>query len=295
MPPATARTRRAAFAFLCAGALCGGFAAILIRLCRYPAPTVACLRMLLAGLALLPFSLGALRRLWRERGLRGLLPLLAPAALLSAHFQLWVLGLQHTSVASATFIFSINPVFFALAQLLAERRRLEPHAWAALALAVGGALWLFLGSRGGLGRLGDLLVLLATLLYVGYLLASRRFAAGVPHAAFAQSIYFWGGLLGLPAALAAGFLAPGGLGDSRSLLALLGLVLFATLIGHTAANFGVRHLPPLTVSFFSLSEPLVATTAAVLLLKEPLPLRALPAYALLAAATLLYLIPAARR
>jgi hypothetical protein len=58
-PPGKAQ--RVALAFLSIGALCGGFASILVRLCRYPAPAVACLRMVLAGLLLLPFCLGELR------------------------------------------------------------------------------------------------------------------------------------------------------------------------------------------------------------------------------------------
>ena len=287
--------RRFALAFLCVGALSGGFASILIRLCRYPAPAVACLRMLLAGILLLPFSLGALHRVWRERGPAGFLRLLAPGLLLSAHFQCWVLGLRHTSVANATFLMSLTPVFFALAQRFGARRPLPAYTLASLGLAAAGAAWLLLRGGGRLGRLGDLLVLAAGLLYVGYLLAARRVAGDLPHLAFAQTIYFWGGLSGLPVALLAGGLPEGALGDSVSLAALAGLVLFPTLIGHTSVNFGVRHLSPLTVSFFSLAEPVVATAAALLLLGEPLATLDLPAYGLFLAATLLYLLHSARR
>jgi drug/metabolite transporter (DMT)-like permease len=292
--------RRFALAFLCVGALSGGFASILIRLCRYPAPAVACLRMLLAGILLLPFSLGALRRAWRERGPGGFLRLLAPGLLLSAHFQCWVLGLRHTSVANATFLMSLTPVFFALAQRFGARpfgarRPLPVYTLVSLALAAAGAAWLLLQGGGRLGRLGDLLVLAAALLYVGYLLAARRVAGDLPHLAFAQTIYFWGGLAGLPVALLAGGLPPGSLEDSVSLAALAGLVLFPTLIGHTSLNFGVRHLSPLTVSFFSLAEPVVATAAALLLLGEPFAPLDLPAYGLFLAATLLYLLSSARR
>ena len=287
--------RRAALAFLSVGALVGGFAAILIRLCRYPAPAVASLRMLLAGILLLPFCLGDLRRIWREGGLSGFLRLLVPGLILSAHFQCWVLGLRHTSVASATFIFSLNPVFFALVQRFGARRRLPAYALASLGLAVAGAVWLFLLGGGRLGRLGDLLALTASLLYVAYLLAARRVAGTVPHLAFAQTIYFWGGLAGLPVALLAGGLPAGSLGDTGSLAALAGLVLFPTLIGHTSLNYGVRHLSPLTVSFFSLAEPILSTAAAALILGETLRPLDLPAYGLFLAATLLFLLCSARR
>jgi drug/metabolite transporter (DMT)-like permease len=289
------RAQRTALAFLSVGALAGGFAAILIRLCRYPAPAVASLRMFLAGILLLPFCLGGLRRIWREGGPAGFLRLLVPGLILSAHFQCWVLGLRHTSVASATFIFSLNPIFFALVQRLGSRRRLPGYALASLGLAAAGALWLFLLGGGRLGRLGDLLALVACLLYVAYLLAARRVAGAVPHLAFAQIIYFWGGLSGLPVALLAGSLAEVRVTDFGSLAALGGLVLFPTLIGHTSMNFGVRHLSPVTVSFFSLAEPILSTAAAALILGEPLRPRELPAYGMFLAATLLYLIASTRQ
>ena len=289
------RPQRAALAFLIVGALSGGFAAIMIRLCRYPAPAVASLRMLLAGIVLLPFCLGDLRRVWREGGVAVFLRLLVPGLILSAHFQCWVLALRHTSVAGATFIMSLNPVFFALAQRFGARRRLPAYALVSLGLAVAGAAWLFLLGGGRLGGLGDLLALAACLLYVAYLLASRRVAGTVPHLAFAQTIYFWGGLAGLPLVLLAGGLGAVRLGDTGSLAALAGLVIFPTLIGHTSLNFGVRHLRPLTVSFFSLAEPIMSTAAAALLLGEPLRPRELPAYGLFLAATLLYLLLSARR
>ena len=91
-------------------------------------------------------------------------------------------------------------------------------------------------------------------------------------------------------ALLAGGLPAGSLGDTGSLAALAGLVLFPTLIGHTSLNFGVRHLSPLTVSFFSLAEPILSTAAAALILGEPLRPLDLPAYGLFLAATLLYLV-----
>jgi drug/metabolite transporter (DMT)-like permease len=251
--------------------------------------------MLLAGLVLLPFCWRKLRLLWAERGLRGLLPLILPGLALAAHFQSWVAGVRLTSVANATFIVSINPVFFALFERFGRRQKVPPYVLGALALGLAGAVWLLLAGRGRLGRLGDLACLAGTLLYVAYLLASRRYSAGVPNLVFVHLIYFWGGLASLPIALIRGELAAINPADTGSALALLGLVALPTLVGHTAVNYGVRHLSPLTVSFFSLAEPLVATAAAALLLGERLQPLELPAYGLLMAATLLYLLFVVRR
>jgi drug/metabolite transporter (DMT)-like permease len=289
------REKRLALAFLAAGALSGGFASIFVKLCRYPAPVVASLRMLLAGLVLLPFCWRELGHLARERGLKGLLVLIVPGLVLAAHFQSWVLGVRLTSVANATFIASLSPVFFALFQRFVGRQKVPPYGLVSLALGLAGAFWLLLTGRGRLGQLGDLACLAGTLLFVVYLLASQRVSAGVPTAAYVHLIYFWGGLASLPIALVRGDLAAVHLSDTGSLLALLGLVFLPTLVGHTAVNYGVRYLAPLTVSFFSLTEPLVATTAAALLLGERLSVLQLPAYGLLLAATLLYLLLGLRR
>jgi drug/metabolite transporter (DMT)-like permease len=114
----------------------------------------------------------------------------------------------------------------------------------------------------------------------------------VPHLTFIHVIYLWGGLLSLPVAL----LIPLSSGaeivwsDPISLLALLALVLFPTLIGHSGFNFAVRHISLLTVSFFTLIEPVTNTLTAALILGEIPRLVEVPGYLLFLGATLLYLL-----
>jgi drug/metabolite transporter (DMT)-like permease len=310
--------RRRALVFLAFGVLSFGFSGVLIKLCRFPPAMIASFRMILAGAVLSPFCVGAWRCFLKERGAAGVLPLLVPGVLLGLHFQAWVVGLKLTTVATGTFIFSINPVFFALAERFVRRRRIPPYALIALVLVVVGALWLFWTKEGSLdvgGRLrGDLLCLLSTLLFVVYLFVSRwvtqtsRFAettksrrptadaqtprpqTAIPHHLYIHIIYLGGGLATLPIALVRGQFGRLDLGDTGSVLAVIGLALFPTLIGHTANNYAVRFLPPLTVSFFTLAEPLLATAAAVLVLTElPAP-EELPTYVLFFAATVFYLV-----
>lgn len=313
---------RTALIFLAFGVLSFGFSGVLIKLCRFPPATIASFRMVLAGAVLTPFCFGAWRRFLAERGLVGVLLLLVPGLLLGLHFHAWVAGLKRTTVANGTFIFSLNPVFFALAERFVRRRRIPPYAVASLAMVVAGAWWLLVVQRGSLGRSGDLLCLAATLLFVVYLLVSRRVtragtpspgqARRVPHHLYIHILYLGGGLATLPLVLlggsgtgggafggpegaAAGMPALGGflglvIGDTGSLLALIGLALFPTLIGHTANNFAVRFLQPLTVSFFTLAEPILATVSAAFVLGEVPAALEVPTYALFLAATVLYLV-----
>jgi drug/metabolite transporter (DMT)-like permease len=284
------RQRRIALLFLSVGAVSFGFCGVLIKLCDFPPAVIASFRMILAGLAVAPFCLGQLRDLFRERGLPGFLLLLIPGLLLGLHFQAWIIGLKRTYVASATFIFSINPLFFALFERFLYKRRIPGYTYIALAMVLGGAYWLFASKGGQLGQTGDFLCLLSTLLFVIYLLVSRRVSGDVPHLLYIHVIYLWGGLLTLPFALAGGGLAQVDLNDVGSVLALLGLALFPTLIGHTSNNYGVRYLNPLTISFFTLAEPIIASFTAVLVLSEVPPIREFPSYALFLGATVLYLV-----
>lgn len=295
----TTPQQRRAIAFILVGELCFGFSSVLTKICRYPPTVIAAFRMILAGLAVTPLCIGALRRLLRERGLGGLLLLAAPGAVLGVHFQAWVIGLKMTSVASASFLISINPVLFAVAERLIYGKRAAWFTWVSLAMVLGGSYWL-LSLRGGrLGQLGDLLCLLSGLLFVVYLLFSRRVSGDVPHLPYIQLVYLWGGLVTVPFALLGiggagrgpwGDLGQVRLADTASLLALVALALFPTLVGHTSNNYGVRHLSPLTVSFFGLAEPVLGTLTAALFLGETPMAREFPAFGLLLAATVFYLL-----
>lgn len=289
------RKQKAAFLFLIVGALSFGISSVLIKLCTYPPTVIASLRMVLAGLVLTPFCIKPLRELLRAKGPAGFLVLLIPGLLLGLHFQAWVIGLKNTYVASATFIFSINPVFFALFERFLYKKRIPGYTYISLALVLGGAYWLFALRGGRLGQSGDFLCLISTLLFVVYLLVSRRVSGDIPHLLYIHIIYLWGGLLTLPFSLAGGQLAQVDLTATGSVLSLLALALLPTLIGHTSTNYGIRYLSPLTVSFFTLSEPITATITAALILAEVPSYREFPAYALFLGATLFYLIKSRAR
>jgi drug/metabolite transporter (DMT)-like permease len=287
--------RKIALLFLAVGAVSFGFSSVLIKLCDFPATVIASFRMILAGLVVMPFCLGQLKKLLRERGLPGFLILLVPGLLLGLHFQAWVIGLKRTYVASASFIFSINPVFFALFERFLYKKRIPVYAYLSLAMVLGGAYWLFASRGGQLGQTGDFLCLLSTLLFVIYLLVSRRVSRKIPHLLYIHVIYLWGGLLTFPFSLAGGDLAAVDPTAVGSLLALLGLALFPTLVGHTSNTYGIRYLSPLTISFFTLTEPIIAALTAVLILSEIPPVREIPSYALFLGATVLYVVKSRKR
>lgn len=288
MPDAPRRHARALL-FLAAGTLTSGIASVIIRVCAFPTGLVASLRILVAGCVLLPFAGSGVAALVRARGVRTLL-VAAPGILLGLHLHLWVAGVRQTAVATATFIFATNPVLFAIAELAAYRRGLSIADWLSLALAAAGGAWLLAaGGSGGWNLAGAGLCLASTVVFVLYLLASEKVSPGIPHPAYLTLIWLAGGLLTLPIALARGEAATPAWMDGGAWLALAALALLPTLVGHGSSTFAVRFFPPLLVSFTTLLEPILSTVAALLVLGERPRSADLPAYALFAAATTLFL------
>jgi len=287
--PEQLQRRTLALLFLCAGTLTFCFSSVFIRLCALPSGMVASLRMVLAGLVLLPFIAPGMRAIVRGRGFLSLLPLAVPGILLGLHFHLWVAGVRQTSVATATFIFATNPVLFAAAEVAVYRRRLSAADWCALALAAAGGAWIVVRGGGGSGLAGDALCFAATVLFVLYLVASEKVSSGMPHPTYVCLIYLAGGLLTLPIALIRGEAARAAWGDGGAWLALAALALLPTLVGHASNTYAVRFFPPILVSFTTLLEPILSSLAALAVLGERPPAAELPAYALFAAATALFL------
>jgi drug/metabolite transporter (DMT)-like permease len=287
--PHPLQRRTLALLLLSVGILTFGLSAIFIRLCAFPSGLVASLRMVLAGAVLAPFVGPGIAAAVRTRGIRRLLPLAIPGILLGLHFQLWVAGVRHTSVATATFIFAANPVLFAIAEVALYRRRLAAADWGALALAGAGGAWLLATGGGGSALIGDVLCIAATVLFVLYVVASQRVSTGTPHPVFVCLIYLVGGLLTLPFALARGEGATSAWTDGGAWLALAALALLPTLIGHASNTYAVRFFPPILVSFTTLLEPILSSAAALVVLGERPRTADLPAYGLFAAATALFL------
>ena len=284
--------KRKAISFLVIGTLSFGFSSVFIKLCKFPPTVIASLRILIAGLVILPFCYRDLKITLVKSPMK-LLLLFIPGLLLGLHFQLWVIGIKLTLVATGTFIFSINPIFFAIGAALFYRERLSLSTTISLVLVLSGSLWLFV-SKGGIinpdeGMFGAIICFLSMLLFVFYLIAVKQFASNLPHLLIIHIIYLWGGLLTLPITFVTGDIYNMNLGDITSVIFLLALVIFPTLIGHTSNNYAVRYFSPLFVSFFTLAEPILSSINAYFILHENPNTMEYPAYILFISATILYL------
>lgn len=206
----------------------------------------------------------------RPHGLADWVALSLPGLFIAADLVAWHWALGITSVANATLLANLAPIFVTLGAFLLFHTPIRPVFAAGLAVAVGGVMVLKGGPAAlGDGQLaGDALAVLAALFYGGYILAVGRLrgrfsvatvmlwtsaaatAATLP-LALAMELVFW------PATLS-------------GWAVLIGLSWVSQVSGQSLITYALAWLPPAFSSLTLLIQPVAAAALAWAILAEPL-------------------------
>jgi drug/metabolite transporter (DMT)-like permease len=182
----------------------------------------------------------------------------------------WHLAINLTSVANATLLPNMAPVFVTLGAWLLWRQRVTGTFLVGLAVAILGAA-LLIGQSFSLSAdnlLGDVLALCTAVFYASYILTTKQVRQNVP----ALTFMAWSGtvcaLLLLPIALLSGetFLPISLVGW----LVLLGLALLSHASGQGLIAYSLAALPATFSSVSLLWQPVMAALLAWLILGEVL-------------------------
>jgi drug/metabolite transporter (DMT)-like permease len=263
--------QRLAFGLLVAAGIGIGFSGIFVRLAEVGPTASAFWRMIIA---LPPLALWMMRE--RARGPAPRLTfhdrfiLALAGALYAAELVLWHWSLGWTSVANATVIANIYPVFVTLGAWLVFRQRTTARFILGLAIAIAGMIVL-VGDKlrlGGGGLEGEALCVATSVFYGGYFLVVVR----LRRAHSVATVMAWGAavaaLILFPLALAAGERVIPPSGSGWLALILLGLVCQAGAQG--AIAYALAHLPASLSAVTLLIQPLTAAVMAWLILAEPI-------------------------
>jgi drug/metabolite transporter (DMT)-like permease len=230
------------------------------RQARPAAPFVVALgRLLVASVVLVILDRGALASAVRALSWRQRATVALAGALLALHFACFLWGLDHTSYPAAVSLVSLEPlgvVVCAWALLGVAPSRAEQLG---VGLATAGAIVVAQGAGEGEHRfIGDLVVVAAVVVFGLYLTVARALKDALPSRSYAALVYVSAsvvmavGTLLVPEA----FRAPAWPLGTRSILAIVGLGLVPTVLGHTAVQTGSRTLPPAIVGLVSPAETL---------------------------------------
>lgn len=182
----------------------------------------------------------------------------------------WHLSIRYTTVADATLLTNLAPIFVTLGAWLVLGERAGTRFFAGMGLALAGA-WLVTGAslRVDPSRLrGDLYGLATAFFYGCYQLCVARLRRSLP----AGRVLLFSSLVSTPVlailALGAGeALWPA---TARGWLIVVGLAFTAQVLGQGLITYGFAHLPAGYSSLTLLFQPLVAALAGWILLGEPL-------------------------
>jgi drug/metabolite transporter (DMT)-like permease len=268
-PISTSRHARLALIALLVGGIAIGGSPIFVRLSEVGPMATAFWRV---SLALLPFLL--ISRVTRQRdetpsGLRDYFFLLLPGVFLAVDLAAWHLSLHMTSVANATLLANLAPVFVTLGSWLIFRTRITPIFLTGLALALAGVIVLKGGPAaiGGGQLAGDATAIVAAIFYAGYMLS-----LGHVRSRFSTlRIMVWTTFSAAVCMLPLAFFFEGSMIPLTLFgwAMVLGLAFISHVGGQGLVTYALAYLPTAFSSLTLLLQPVVAAILAWILLGEP--------------------------
>ncbi len=187
---------------------------------------------------------------------------------LGIHFGCFFGALQNTTIANATLLSTMTPVYTGLIERFLFQRTWHLKIIIGLVLALSGAI-IIQGGQFDIGTahtIGNLLGLAASAAMAVVLMITERIRKEADALIFSRSLYLVGALTMLTAVIISNQqLLPG---DSATFLWLILLGIIPTVFGHTIFYYSVKFIPPTVVAAVPLGEPLVASIMGWIILSE---------------------------
>ncbi len=191
---------------------------------------------------------------------------------LFTHWYTWFLAVQRTALANSMVLFAVSPVFTALGAWLFFREKITVRHIVALVCCFAGVVALFQGSLSLKPEqlTGDLLGFAAALLFSGYVLVSKGVRSTLANLPFTFVTYSFSGLFFLVAMQFVQVPLTGY--SSTTWLAFAALAAGPTLLGHALFTYCLQFFNVNLMNILILTEPVIASISAYLILSEPLTL-----------------------
>lgn len=187
-----------------------------------------------------------------------------------AHLWTFFFASQNTLISHTMIIFATNPLFVALGQWWLTKEAPPARAIMAYFLAFISLVVLFQQSQSGSASqvLGDLSALASSLFFSVYILMSKKSREVFNNSVFTSVMYLSAALFfGLNLAISNHSWTDY---PAKTWLAILGQVLFSTLLGHSLIAYLMRHLNVTLMTTGKLAEPVMASIVASFVFNETL-------------------------
>jgi len=187
---------------------------------------------------------------------------------LFTHWWAWFLAVQKTALANSMVFFAISPVFTAIGAWFFFRERIHRRHLVALLCCFLGVVVLFQGSLklDPAQITGDILGILASILFSAYVLVSKGVRARLPNLPFTLLTYSFSGLLFF--VMMKVFSLPVAGYDAQTWWAFAALAVGPTLLGHALFTYCLPFFNVNVMNILLLTEPVIASLSAYFILSE---------------------------
>jgi drug/metabolite transporter (DMT)-like permease len=194
---------------------------------------------------------------------------------LAAHFATWIASLEYVSIARSTLLVATSPLWAGLLGLVVPALKPKPLFWVGLGIAAIGTVLVAAQDPGSTAQkgppwVGDLLAVVGAICIIPYLLLSQDVQRRVGTVTTITWIYSAAAVSLLLCLVPLRELT---ISTNESVwLSIIGMAVFAQLIGHSALNFSLRHFSTAQVTTTTLLEPVFAALLAWVFLAEKISL-----------------------
>jgi drug/metabolite transporter (DMT)-like permease len=193
---------------------------------------------------------------------------------LGCHFACFFLGVRNTSIANATLLGCMAPIFTVFISIF-QKKKINKMTYVGLVIALIGGGIIQSGdiSLNNANLFGNSIALLSGLFIAITFVLAEQIRQETDNVAYGRSLFFVASITVLLIATMAGdsilnFKA----GDIPWFL-FLGLV--PSIFGHNLLNYAVKYITPTAVSSVPLGEPIIASLFGLLLFGEAIPIGAI--------------------
>lgn len=183
---------------------------------------------------------------------------------------LFVVGLNRTSVAHASVITALAPVFVLLGAVMIGIESLTVRRAGGMLVASGGVVVLQLGrAHSGSATLGgDLIMIVSAMFLAAFTVLGKRLAASFGSIALNAFAFGGAAILVLPAAVWDVLRTDLSRVSAFAWFGVVYMALFSSIAGYMIYSYALRHLAASRVSSVTYFQPFVATLMAAVFLRE---------------------------
>ena len=193
---------------------------------------------------------------------------------LGCHFACFFLGVRNTSIANATLLGCMAPIFTVFISIF-QKKKINNMTYVGLFVAMVGGLIIQSGdvSLNSANLFGNSVALLSALFIAITFVLAGQIRQETDSIVYGRSLFFVASITVFLISIVAG--------DSimdfkeKDILWFLFLGLVPSIFGHNLLNYAVKYVTPTAVSSVPLGEPIIASLFGLLLFGEVIPVGAL--------------------